>query len=85
MCVCVCVCVCGLVAQLYPLFATPWTVALQEPARQAPLSIGFPSQEYWSGLSFPSLRDLPDSGIEPGSPEHLLHHRQVLLALSHWR
>ena len=42
---------------------TPWTVALQDP-----LSMGFPRQEYWSGLPFPSLEDLPDSGIEPESP-----------------
>ena len=45
------------------LFATPWTVA-----RQAALSMGFSRQEYWSGLPFPSPRDLPDPGIEPGSP-----------------
>ena len=45
------------------LFETPWTVA-----RQAPLSLGFPRQEYWSGLPFTSPGDLPDSGIEPGSP-----------------
>ena len=44
------------------LFVTPWTVA-----RQAPLSMGLPRQEYWSGLPFPSPR-LPDPGIEPGSP-----------------
>ena len=43
-------------------FATPWTVA-----RQAPLSMGFPRQEYWSGLPFPSPGDLPDQGIEPMS------------------
>ena len=42
---------------------TPWTVA-----HQAPLSMGFPRQEYWSGLPFPSPGDLPDPGIEPGSP-----------------
>ena len=45
------------------LFATLWTVA-----RQAPLSTGFPRQEYWSGLPFPPPGDLPDSGIEPASP-----------------
>ena len=45
------------------LFATPWTAA-----SQAPLSMGFSRQEYWSGLPFPSPGDLPDSGIEPGSP-----------------
>ena len=44
------------------LFATPWTGA-----RQAPLSMEFPRQEYWSGLSFPSPGDLPDLGIEPTS------------------
>ena len=45
------------------LFVTPWTVAYQ-----APLSMGFSRQEYWSGVPFPSLGDLPDPGIEPGSP-----------------
>ena len=45
------------------LFVTPRTVA-----RQAPLSMGFPRQEYWSGSSFPSPGDLPDPGFEPGSP-----------------
>ena len=35
---------------------------------QAPMSIGFPSQEYWSGLPFPSTGDLPNPGIEPRSP-----------------
>ena len=45
------------------LFATPWTVA-----RQAPLSMGFSRQEYWSGLPFPSPGDLPNPGIEPRSP-----------------
>ena len=42
------------------LFATPWTVSLQ-----APLSMGFPSPEYWSGLPFPSPGDLPSPGIKP--------------------
>ena len=45
------------------LFATLWTVA-----HQAPLSMGFSRQEYWSGLPFPSPGDLPNSGIEPWSP-----------------
>ena len=45
------------------LFATPWTVAYQ-----APLSMGFSRQGYWSGLPFPSPEDLPDPGIEPMSP-----------------
>ena len=44
-------------------FSTPWTVA-----QQAPLSMGFSRQEYWSGLPCPPPGDLPDSGIEPGSP-----------------
>ena len=41
------------------LIETPWTVALQ-----APLSVGFSRQECWSGLSFSSLGDLPDQGME---------------------
>ena len=45
------------------LFATPWTVAYQ-----APQSMEFSVQEYWSGLPFPSPGDLPNTGIEPGSP-----------------
>ena len=45
------------------LFVIPWTVA-----SQAPPSIGFSRQEYWSGLLFPSPGDPPDPGIEPGSP-----------------
>ena len=45
-----------------PLFATPWTVACQ-----APPSMGFSRQEYWSGVPLPSLGDLPDPGIEPMS------------------
>ena len=45
------------------LFATPWTVVCQ-----ATLSIGFPRQEYWSGLPFPSPGNLPEPGIEPEVP-----------------
>ena len=45
------------------LFATPWTVAYQ-----APLSKEFSRQEYWSRLPFSSPLDLPNPGIEPGSP-----------------
>ena len=44
------------------LFATPWTAA-----HQAPPSVGFSRQEYWSGLPFLSPGDLPDPEIEPGS------------------
>ena len=45
------------------LFSTPWTVA-----DQAPLTMEFSRQEYWSGLPFPSPEDLPNPGMEPGSP-----------------
>ena len=45
------------------LFATPWTAA-----RQTPLPMGFPRQEYWGGLPFPSPGDLPNPGIKPASP-----------------
>ena len=45
------------------LFATPWTVA-----HQAPKSMEFSRQKYWSGLPFPSPGDLPNPGIEPGFP-----------------
>ena len=45
------------------LFGTPRTIAYQ-----APLSMEFSRQEYWSGLPFPSPGYLPDAGIEPGSP-----------------
>ena len=44
------------------LFVTPWTVTYQ-----APLSMGFSRQQYWSGLPFPSPRDFSDPGTEPGS------------------
>ena len=45
------------------LFATPWTITYE-----ASPSMGFSRQEYWSGLPFPSPGDLPNPGIEPGSP-----------------
>ena len=45
------------------LLGTPWTVALQ-----VPLSMEFSRQDYWSGLPFPPLGDLPNPGIGPGSP-----------------
>ena len=45
------------------LFATPWTVVFQ-----APPSMGFSKQEYWSGLPCPSLKGIPSPGIEPMSP-----------------
>ena len=46
----------------------PTLAMLQTVAHQAPLSIGFPRQEYWRQLPFPSPGDLPDPGIEPASP-----------------
>ena len=55
------------------LFATPWTVAFQ-----ASLSVGFPRQEYWSDLPFPSPGELPDPEIEPASLA-----LQILYYLSH--
>ena len=51
-----------LVAKSHQTLVTPWTVACQ-----APLSSGFPRQEYWSGLPFLSPGHLPDPGIEPES------------------
>ena len=63
MCVCACVCVCVCVSfscVLVPL----WTVTCQ-----APLSKGFPRQEYWRGLPFPPPGDLPNPGIKPVSSE----------------
>ena len=53
----------SLVAKLCPTLETTWTLACQ-----APLSTGFSRQEYWRGLPFPSPGDLPNPGIEPGSP-----------------
>ena len=53
----------GLVAKSCLTLAPPWTVA-----RQAPLSMGFSRQEYWSGLPFPSPGDLPHRGTELRSP-----------------
>ena len=53
----------GLVTRLCPTLVTPCMVDCQ-----VPLSVGFSRQEYWSGFPFPSLGDLPDPEIEPGSP-----------------
>ena len=72
----------GLVTKSCPTLATPWTVA-----HQYPLSMGFPRQEYWSGLPFLSPGDLPNPRINPASPAlqvgscivgSLLHSKQVL-------
>ena len=54
--------VCAKPPQLCQLFAILWTVA-----HQAPLSMGFSRQEYWSGLPCPPPGDLPNPGIEPAS------------------
>ena len=51
-----------LVTKLYLTLATPWTAN-----HQAPLFMGFPRQEYWSGLPFPSPEDLPNPEIKPES------------------
>ena len=69
----VCVCVCQSL-NCVQLFATPWAVA-----RQAPLSLKFSRQEYWSGLPVPAPEDLPDPGLNPDS----LHCRQMLYHLSY--
>ena len=53
------VCVCSIIQSCSTL-ETPWTVA-----HQAPLSMEFSRQEYWSALPFPTPGDLPDPGIEP--------------------
>ena len=57
-------------------FATPWIVAYQ-----APPSMGFSRQEYWSGLPFPFPEDLPDPGIKPSAVQSLSH---VQLFASPW-
>ena len=56
-------CVCESLSHVR-LFAIPWIIT----AHQPPLSVEFSMQEYWSGLPFPSLGDLPDPGIKPRSP-----------------
>ena len=65
-----------LVAKLCPTFLRPPCTV----ANQAPLSMGFPRQEYWNRLPFPSLRDLPDPGIETAAPE-LVKATQLCLTL----
>ena len=61
----------GVVTQSCSTLCDPWTVA-----HQAPLSMEFPSQEYWREWPFPSPGDLSDSGTEPGSP--------ILQPVSYW-
>ena len=58
-----CVYACSVTSVISDSFAAPWAVACQ-----APLSMGFSRQEYWSGLPFPPPGDLLDPGIEPVSP-----------------
>ena len=67
-----CLCVCPVMSDS----VTPWTITCQ-----APLSVGFSRQEYWTGLPFPSPGDLLNPGLKPMSPVHLLHCRQILY---HW-
>ena len=55
---------------------TPWAVA-----RQAPLSMDLSRQEHWSGQPFPSAGDLPDPGMEPGSPAWQAHSLPLALPL----
>ena len=64
-CVCVCACLQSRFSRVQ-LFVTRWTVA-----HQAPLSVGFSRQEYWSGLPCPPPGDLPNPGVEPMSPVSL--------------
>ena len=63
--------------KLCPTLAIPWTVA-----RQAPLSVRFSRQEYWSALPFPSPGELPDPEIEPRSP---VLQADALLTEIHWK
>ena len=62
-CVCVCVCMCVQLLSHVRFFINPWTAVLQ-----APLSMGFPRQEYWISLPFPSPEHFPHPGLEPSPP-----------------
>jgi len=77
LCVLSLLCVCAQAFGHVRLFVNPWTVA-----HQAPLSMGFPRQEYWSELPLPTLGDLPNPGIKP-ILLHLLHWRVDTLPLCH--
>ena len=61
------------------LFATPWTIA-----HQVPLPLGFPKQEYWSGLPFPPPGNLPHPGIQSGSPAFSCISRWILYQGATW-
>ena len=70
---------CECVLSHVQFFATSWTAA-----RQAPLSMGFPRQDYWSGFPFPPPGDPPRPGIEPMSPalaKQVLYHSATWEAL----
>ena len=73
--------VCGgsLVIKSCPISVTPWTVA-----HQAPLPMGFSRPGYWSGLPFPSPGDLPNPGIDPGSPALQADSLPTELQISNW-
>ena len=74
------ICCCCLVAKLCPTLVTPGTVA-----RHDPLSTGFPRQDNWTGLPFPSPGDLPDPGIEPISPAQQILYRWAAECIqNHW-
>ena len=75
LCVCVCVCVLQSLSHIRH-FETPWTVACQ-----APVSVKFSRQEYWSGLCFLLQRLFVTQGLNP----HLLHCRQILYCCTTWK
>ena len=62
--------VCALFLSHVQLFATPWTVA-----HQAPLSMEFPREEYWSALPFPPSGDLPDPGMNAHNVCYFLQYK----------
>ena len=72
--VCVCVCVCVSCSVVSDSFATPWTVAYQ-----APLSMEFSRQEYWSGLPFPSPKYLVACFIQEGKDVYQLYFKKKFL------
>ena len=73
------ICCCCLVSKSYPTFLRPPHTVVH----QAPLTMGFSRQEYWSGLPFPSPGDLPDPGIEPAAPTASPALQEDSLPLSH--
>ena len=71
---------CAQTLSRFRLFVTLPTVALQ-----APVSVEFPMQEYWSGLPFTSPGDLPHTGIEPVSPESPAVAGEFFTTESRWK